>query len=172
MNDRQLKNLKIYSVYLDDEKILMSDYNVNMGKLLELLRDIWWNSDWGIVQKGNELQLHTGGWSENEDIMNILKYSLFWALSWEKTERGGHYYFNLNKFPKYKDEMLQLEHVNNATSNETKEKCERAKQEVCTNFQSELVIDECSEICKRAYNWFNFGYKIAKSMYKQDKEIT
>lgn len=40
------------------------------------------------------LELHTGGHSTNEGIIESLqKHEIFWNLWWQKTERGGHYYF-------------------------------------------------------------------------------
>jgi len=44
---------------------------------------------------GSWLQLHTGGWSGNEEIVSALKTTMFWMLCWQKSERGGHYYFRL-----------------------------------------------------------------------------
>ena len=43
------------------------------------------------------LELHTGGWSGNEMIISALERSdsLFWTFYWQKSERGGHYYFKL-----------------------------------------------------------------------------
>lgn len=44
-------------------------------------------------------ELHTIGWSGNEDILNALlqnqMFSLMWYVKWE---RGGHYYFEINPF--------------------------------------------------------------------------
>lgn len=76
----------------------------NMGDFIEYLRDIWHFPDWGIRLSGKrvlKLELHTGGWSGNEDIMAALrKNHLFWALYWERSDRGGHYYFTIRKFKK------------------------------------------------------------------------
>ena len=41
---------------------------------------------------------HTGGWSGNEDVIGALHRNfLFWSLFWEKSTRGGHYYFKLTQ---------------------------------------------------------------------------
>ena len=44
------------------------------------------------------LELHTGGWSGNEEIIQALmeSKSLFWNFFWQKSERGGHYYFEVS----------------------------------------------------------------------------
>ena len=44
------------------------------------------------------LELHTGGWSGNEDIIDKLSDTLFWMICWESTRRGGHYYFEIPKY--------------------------------------------------------------------------
>lgn len=42
-------------------------------------------------------QYHTMGWSGNEDIINTLKQSWLWDILLERYDRGGHYYFTLQK---------------------------------------------------------------------------
>ncbi|MCC6516908.1 MAG: hypothetical protein IT275_11200 [Chitinophagales bacterium] len=45
------------------------------------------------------LELHTAGYSGNEDIIKALqKHKLFWLMWWSKTERGGHYYFEIDYY--------------------------------------------------------------------------
>jgi hypothetical protein len=73
--------------------------------LLDLLEKIWWASEWGFKREIGKnildspcikLELHTGGWSGNEDIIEALKKTkMFWFLFWQKSERGGHYYFEI-----------------------------------------------------------------------------
>lgn len=44
--------------------------------------------------KYRKLYLSTGGWSGNESIIRSLQENpLFWALYWEKSTVGGHYWF-------------------------------------------------------------------------------
>jgi len=50
------------------------------------------------------LELHTLGWSGNEDIVEALNKNLFWILFWKKSERGGHFYFDIEMSLK-KDEV-------------------------------------------------------------------
>ena len=72
-----------------------------VADLLEFIKSIWWTPDWGFKLKGKEvlrLELHTGGWSGNEDIIRALQDNLmFFTLYWQKTYRGGHYYFEIRK---------------------------------------------------------------------------
>ena len=38
-------------------------------------------------------EYHTGGWSGNEDIINVLSQSWLWSMFLERYDAGGHYYF-------------------------------------------------------------------------------
>ena len=67
---------------------------------LTLLREIWYLG--GFKLEGDKLELHTGGWSGNEDVIEALQPRRprnvnFWYLSWEWAKRGGHYGFGLSQ---------------------------------------------------------------------------
>ena len=40
------------------------------------------------------IELHTGGWSGNEDLIRALQKSYFWSF-WRISKVGGHYYFKI-----------------------------------------------------------------------------
>lgn len=71
--------------------------------LLILADDGWWAPDWGVVIKREndklEFELHTGGWSGNEEIIreilanDKLKKT---GLHLVKHEKGGHFYFTVD----------------------------------------------------------------------------
>ncbi len=65
--------------------------------LLEYVKQLW--SDYGSYTynaETGELALITGGWSGNESIIAALERNLlFWALFWQKSERGGGYWFRV-----------------------------------------------------------------------------
>jgi hypothetical protein len=72
----------------------------NIWEFIETLRSGWWMDDWGFIlhrkYKGyRKLELHTGGWSGNEDTINALHESFFFNFYWRKTYVGGHYYFKI-----------------------------------------------------------------------------
>lgn len=82
--------------------------------LLEYIEDIWWCPDFGFKLSGKRilnLELNTGGWSGNEDIIIALKKNfLFWSMFWEKSIKGGHYYFriDLKIFKRRKNEKTKV----------------------------------------------------------------
>ena len=83
---------------------LACDYK-RTDELLDFLKSIWWQPEWGFKlyfgrdfvhkKKCRKLELHTGGWSGNEEIINVLEGSMFWIFYWEKSIRGGHYWFEI-----------------------------------------------------------------------------
>ena len=81
----------------DIYKIIEWPDNDVMG-LIEFIQSIWhWGDDY-VMLKGDKFELHTGGWSGNEDIVDALMGTMFWMLCWESSRRGGHYYFEIPKF--------------------------------------------------------------------------
>ena len=77
------------------QQILDWDWNDAIG-LVRFIESIWWNADVGAKITGKRvinLELHTGGWSGNEDVIRVLRENMFWNLYWQKSIRGGHYYF-------------------------------------------------------------------------------
>lgn len=68
--------------------------------LMDFIETITWTSDWCIKRRGKKIiyfDFHTAGWSGNEDIIQALSGTDFWHLYWNKTYRGGHYYFRVYK---------------------------------------------------------------------------
>ena len=72
---------------------------------------IWayWNTDYGTCEickepDGTEtLELTTGGWSENEEIINEIANTMFWFLWWQESKRGGYYKFIYREVIKYEN---------------------------------------------------------------------
>jgi hypothetical protein len=69
--------------------------------LLKCIGSIWWGGDCGGFKwRGKWLELHTWGWSGNEDIIDALQKTYFWSFFWKKSIRGGHYWFELISYLK------------------------------------------------------------------------
>lgn len=70
--------------------------------LIDYIEQRWWSADWGFKKQWSKesihnkpiiiLELHTGGWSGNEDIINaLLKNKMFVILWYSEWRRSGHY---------------------------------------------------------------------------------
>lgn len=73
----------------------------NLPHYLNLVISHWEYADWGVAYNHSTgvLELHTAGWSGNESIISAMeKTRMFWSLFWLRSERGGHYYFELFQF--------------------------------------------------------------------------
>lgn len=82
------------------ELIFIKNYKFTAKKrfrpLIDYIQKIWHWLDY-MKWKGTTLELHTGGWSGNEDIIEALQGTDFWLLCWQESKRGGHYKFKLKK---------------------------------------------------------------------------
>jgi hypothetical protein len=57
-----------------------------------------WDNTYGTVRVGRKyLELHTGGWSENEEAISYLEHTLYWSMCWVRSEKGGHYWLRILK---------------------------------------------------------------------------
>ena len=67
--------------------------------LIDFIGEIWEYGTMGFVRHGKrviKLELHTLGWSGNEDIITALRQNyLFWSMNWDMHRKGGHYYFTI-----------------------------------------------------------------------------
>jgi hypothetical protein len=89
--EEELKGL--YKLACDSDYLLK-----NIDEFLEQIRDLWWRPDWGFKYESNgKLELHTGGWSGNEDVVSKLENTTFWLMYWSMSKRGGHYWFDIPK---------------------------------------------------------------------------
>jgi hypothetical protein len=69
-----------------------------------ILIDGWFMADYGFrlhrKYKGKQkLELHTGGWSGNEEIIEAIKSNIFlthFQMKYVMWQAGGHYYFELS----------------------------------------------------------------------------
>ena len=80
------------------------DENLPVLRFVEtVLVPCWWPPDCGLKlhrqYKGKrKLELHTGGWSGNEDIVEAIKSNIFltkFNMKYMAWTTGGHYYFEI-----------------------------------------------------------------------------
>jgi len=69
----------------------------NWEGLLAFIEPLWIHYG-RFTRKDNVLELATGGWSGNEDIIQSLRKNLFWMITWESSHRGGLFVFDLKCF--------------------------------------------------------------------------
>lgn len=81
------------------------------ASLITYLQSIWWHDGptykWGKDVLGHKvvrIEMHTWGWSGNEDIISQLQNGskdhvpMFWICWWVQSKRGGHYTFEVPKW--------------------------------------------------------------------------
>ena len=89
----------------------IKDWDINdFINLLSFIEDLWWSPDWGFKMEWGKdrlnnkrpvilLELHTGGWSGNEDIIySLLENRMFKSLWYTQWNRSGHYRFEINPY--------------------------------------------------------------------------
>jgi hypothetical protein len=79
-------------------------------KLMEYVKSLWWAPEFGWDEQSSEdgrglvYSLSTGGWSENEDLIEAMRTNLvFWGICWLESRRGGHYKFLLPDYLESED---------------------------------------------------------------------
>ena len=72
--------------------------------IVEMVTDNWYFGDWGYKIRKNRngvinLELHTGGWSGNEEIIREILGNIYlthFKMKYVMWKTGGHYYFKIN----------------------------------------------------------------------------
>ena len=91
--------------YIKNWSVITSsnDVEVKTGKffgkgkfdeLIEYIKTIWTYKD-AIEYENGLLEIHTYGWSGNEDIIEELKLTDLWLLKFRCRQTGGHFYFKV-----------------------------------------------------------------------------
>ncbi len=53
-----------------------------------------YNLTYGSIEEdGNLISIHTGGWSDNEELIRIFKKTVFWQIHIDTQSTGGNYFF-------------------------------------------------------------------------------
>lgn len=64
--------------------------------LIDYIKSIWTYDD-AIHEEDGLLEIHTLGWSGNEEIICELKETAFWMMRFQAQQTGGHYYFRVEE---------------------------------------------------------------------------
>jgi hypothetical protein len=69
----------------------------DIKKYLNLIEELWSYKDRFCLsgKKVLYLYLSTGGWSGNEKVIDAMQKNNFWMFFWQKSIRGGHYWFRI-----------------------------------------------------------------------------
>mgnify|MGYP000973252424 FL=1 len=89
--DRQLKMIRYWDSTIEE----LYDFIVELWEYEPPSMRNGFNSLRKYVYK---MEIHTWGWSGNEDIVEELKHTMFWIVCWQKSTRGGHYYFEIPRW--------------------------------------------------------------------------
>ena len=89
----------------EDKEILNTN---DFYKGLEVIKKAW-DTHYGTLtidyQINEEPQsiliLTTGGWSDNEELIDEIAETWFWFLWWQESKRGGYYKFIYSEVIKY-----------------------------------------------------------------------
>lgn len=77
-----------------------------LRKLIDMIQEAWQFGDWGFIlskrpYRGKiKLELHTGGWSGNEEIIYAMQKNvglMHLYMGYYMWRTGGHYYFRIPK---------------------------------------------------------------------------
>ena len=80
------KNGKIVSVNRDAFELA--------NEAFELFKSMY-NTQYGSIEEDDNLiSIHTGGWSNNEELIREFQDTAWWVKYHRITASGGHYYFN------------------------------------------------------------------------------
>lgn len=69
-------------------------------ELIDYIKSIWTYND-AIEEENGLLEIHTYGWSGNEDIVDELYKTDLWLMKFRAKQSGGHYYFKLDSDSEY-----------------------------------------------------------------------
>ena len=80
-----------------------TDETMDIMDFIDILSDGWWMPSWGFrlhrkYEGKIKLELHTGGWSGNEEIIREILSNIsltHFKMRYVKWTAGGHYYFEI-----------------------------------------------------------------------------
>ena len=73
----------------------------SLNELIEYIKALWWYGEEAVEYHDGLLELHTYGWSGNEEIISELKNTDLWLMKFKAHLAGGHYYFKIDSDSEY-----------------------------------------------------------------------
>lgn len=71
----------------------------------DFIQSCWWHADWGWKEEDDvdchfhkpikRYKISTGGWSGNEEIIDVMSTNAIWQITWVQSRRGGHFMFEV-----------------------------------------------------------------------------
>lgn len=110
-----LRKIENGKVTLSKDAYLLAD------EAFELFKSLY-NTNYGSIEEdGNLIEIHTGGWSENEDLIEQFKETYWWKRNFRIKTTGGRYYFDTNVYSQNQWEITKscsvLNNNNTSTNN-------------------------------------------------------
>ena len=110
MDRKKVKKMNRFEEYLtykyENGKIVEVNNKAfeNLGEAFQLFKSLFDTHYGSIKESGNLISVHTGGWSDNEELISEFKDTVWWFKYHKITANGGHYYFNTD--PKSEKEWV------------------------------------------------------------------
>ena len=93
MEEQEQEILKPYYLFIDGSfNTLAYELSKEAFEVFESAYDTFYGS---IGKDENLIEIHTGGWSDNEFLIEQLQRTGFWTMFFKAKLAGGHYYFDL-----------------------------------------------------------------------------
>lgn len=87
-----------YQIYIRDDSGKSVGVNAEAYSLADEAFDLFkslYDTHYGSIEEdGNLVEIHTGGWSDNEELIRQFEGTAWWVLNHKATFSGGHYYFD------------------------------------------------------------------------------
>lgn len=95
-----------WSMFGKDGKFNESLNKVNQNEAFLLFMDLYNHHCGSVVIDENLIEIHTGGWSDNEEIISYFRKTRWWEQNIVFTRHGGHYYFDTSAMSEGKKEWV------------------------------------------------------------------
>lgn len=91
----------------DGKQVINPDAFKLANEAFELFKTLY-NTHYGEIEEvDNLIAIHTGGWSENEELIREFKETGWWIRFHKITTAGGHYYFDTDFYSEKKWEVVK-----------------------------------------------------------------